>query len=277
MRDALDVANAAGGPDSDAVDALLIAPDSRISARFASLLLQEGYRVRVVDSVAAAIEAANEFNAVVAFAPASSFIGGPNSRDVFLLREQLRPLSSNGVPVVVLGDGWESRVADANRELRGVPVHRIRTHTADDVPSRPRDGSHQRGTAVETFAGSGPLEGPTPGPQDGDAPSPGPDPGPAPGATPGAQPGPAPGATAAGADVGSGKHWHFFCPGHYTSYRKAMDPTRHPAGEGEGSEQYDHANEYGPSRSIQYLAQQDLAAHIDSWPQHVSIAIVEQE
>lgn len=126
----VDSANAAGEPGSDALDALLIAADSRISDQFASLLAREGYRVRVVDSVAAAMAAASEHNVDIAFAPASSFVAGMNRRHVFLLREQLRPLSSSGVPVVVLGDGWESRVADAdaNRELREVQGHRIRTH-----------------------------------------------------------------------------------------------------------------------------------------------------
>jgi hypothetical protein len=141
-RCGVDSANAAGEPGSDALDALLIAAEPRISAWFASLVVREGYRVRVVDSVATAMAAASEHSVDIAFASAPSFVVGTNRTDVSLLLDQLRPLSSSGVPVVVLGDGWESRVADAdtNRELRGVQGRCLRTqssrrpHDEEDVP-----------------------------------------------------------------------------------------------------------------------------------------------
>jgi hypothetical protein len=67
---------------------------------------------------------------------------------------------------------------------------------------------------------------------------------------------------AGGADP-QGTKWHFFCPGHFASYR-------------EGKEVWDHGNEYGPNRSVKYLAEQDQASHVSQWPQHAGIAVVEE-
>ena len=57
--------------------------------------------------------------------------------------------------------------------------------------------------------------------------------------------------------VGSGQKWRYECPGGQFGAR--------------GTE---HMEEAGPVRSIKYLADQDLAAHVSQWPNHAGVANV---
>jgi hypothetical protein len=57
--------------------------------------------------------------------------------------------------------------------------------------------------------------------------------------------------------VGSGQKWRYECPGGQFGAR--------------GTE---HMEEAGPVRTIKYLADQDLAAHVSQWPNHAGVANV---
>jgi hypothetical protein len=56
---------------------------------------------------------------------------------------------------------------------------------------------------------------------------------------------------------GSGKKWQYACPGGQF-----------------GAKGTDHPEEWSTARSLRYLAEQDLAAHVSTWPSHAGIANV---
>lgn len=98
-----------GSAPADLIDAVLLVPPppERPRLSYKALLIAEGYRVTEADNVEAAITVAARGAALV-FVPCSQ-----DRKAVVAYDDWLRPLKVLGVPVVLLGEGWEARLKDS--------------------------------------------------------------------------------------------------------------------------------------------------------------------
>lgn len=93
--------------DGDLVDALLICEPGQARGGYAAMLTAEGYRVRIVDSIATAALSLRSRRADIGFMPSAE------ARMSAGLWQ--RPVEALAIPLVVLGDGWTQRVRAATR------------------------------------------------------------------------------------------------------------------------------------------------------------------
>ena len=91
-----------GSAPADLIDAVLLVPPppERPRLSYKALLIAEGYRVTEADNVEAAITVAARGAAL-------------DRKAVVAYDDWLRPLKVLGVPVVLLGEGWEARLKDS--------------------------------------------------------------------------------------------------------------------------------------------------------------------
>ena len=93
----------------EAVNAVLMIPAeaTRASWSIHELLVSEGYRVTVAHDHEEVLRAVAASHASIVFVPASAYTS--EASDV---RRALHPLETCGVPVVFLGQGWQTRARD---------------------------------------------------------------------------------------------------------------------------------------------------------------------
>ena len=103
--------------DGDLVDALLICEPGQARGGYATLLAAEGYRVRIVDTIATAALSLRSRRADIGFIPSAEaqMSAGPWRRRVEAL----------AIPLVVLGDGWTQRVRAASNVMQIVELRAI--------------------------------------------------------------------------------------------------------------------------------------------------------
>ncbi|HET9050482.1 MAG TPA: hypothetical protein VFO60_02200 [Candidatus Dormibacteraeota bacterium] len=125
------------GSAADLIEAVLLVPqdDERERCSFKALLIAEGYRVTEVHDVEAAATGVAARDAALVFVPCSQRL-----RALVTFRDSLRPLQTLGVPVVLLGEGWEARLRDS----RSGPS----LETDDVAPTRVPSDARRRATAA---------------------------------------------------------------------------------------------------------------------------------
>lgn len=99
-----------GSARADLIEAVLLVPPDDERARFSytALLIGEGYRVTEVHDIDAAAASIATHDAALVFVPCSQ-----RRRALVTFHDTLRRLQAFGVPVVLLGEGWEARLRDS--------------------------------------------------------------------------------------------------------------------------------------------------------------------
>ena len=115
MGDGARVPQEMGRPaDGDIVDALLICEPGQARGGYAALLTAEGYRVRIVDSIATAMLSLRSRRADIGFIPfAEARMSAGSWR---------RRVEALAIPLVVLGEGWTQRVRAASNVMQVVEL-----------------------------------------------------------------------------------------------------------------------------------------------------------
>lgn len=131
---------------AEEIDVVLMVPAeaSRASWSTHALLVAEGYRVTVAHEREAMLRAVAANNAAIVFVPSSAY-----GRDAVAVRRALHPMESVAVPVVILGEGWETRVCNGSGDEPAVTVEE-RLLTPDGSTEEPASFD-----ADSTLAGSG--------------------------------------------------------------------------------------------------------------------------
>ena len=129
----------------DLIDAVLLvlADATRGRRSYVELLVDEGYRVTEAHDVEAAVAGIAAHNASLVFVPCRQ-----RGRALVTLLETLRPLRALGVPVVLLGEGWEARI----RDTRSEPEHSVSPGASIDgrsAPTAPLTGDREAPSTPE--------------------------------------------------------------------------------------------------------------------------------
>ena len=94
---------------SNEIDAVLMIPAeaTRASWSIHELLVSEGYRVAIANDHEDVLRAVSANNESIVFVPGSAY-----TSEASAVRGALHALESVAVPVVFLGQGWQTRVRD---------------------------------------------------------------------------------------------------------------------------------------------------------------------
>ena len=107
------------GRCADGIDVVLVIPSEATQASWSThaLLVAEGYRVTVAHDREEMLRAIVVANAAIVFVPSSAY-----GRDAVAVRRALHPLESVAVPIVILGEGWDTRMREHRGDAPSVAV-----------------------------------------------------------------------------------------------------------------------------------------------------------